>query len=363
MAREKRQEVEFDLENFNFAELSSDVFGNAVTTAKLNPDLQGKIFAIYGENNTGKTTQAAKMVQNSFLIPAEQGANALGKGTQILKTSGWADIRKHTRTLTTNKKLLAALQAGITIGVIIDGIDNLPLFIKQYVSDQAGVEKFQKAGSHGGQWEDYSNEMFWFVTTLTQVGYTLFFIGHPHESKSEPGLLDLIDDKRVAKPIKNVCDFVIYLEDNGSDEENNVVRSSAYLTTHKPTEDAYGFFARSRFPYVQTFFEEWDAEVVRQAIYDGIVKQAEVEGAELVGFAEVSEKYETTFDLSFDDAMDSIYEMLDTCDEKGLGETADDILLAYIDSPDDIKNLTKRQMQTVQAIYDELVDLLANIEE
>lgn len=357
MAKDKV--MDFNLEDFNFEELSSDVFGNSVTTAKLNPDLQGKIFAIYGENNTGKTTQAAKMVQNSFLIPVEQGSNALGKGTQILKTSGWADIRKHTRTLTTNKKLLGALQAGITIGVIIDGIDNLPLFIKQFVSDQAGVEKFQKAGSHGGQWEDYSNEMFWFVTKLTQVGYTLFFIGHPHESKNEPGLLDLIDDKRVAKPIKNVCDFVIYLEDNGSDEENNVIRSSAYLTTHKPTEETYGFFARSRFPYVQTFFPEWNAEVVRQAIYDGIVEQAEVEGAELVGFSEVSEKYETTFDLSYDEAMNQIFEMLDKCDEKGLTEKADDVLLQYLDNAEDVSNLKEKQMQTIQSIHDELEHLLS----
>ena len=110
--------MDFNLEEFDFESLSSEIFGDNVTTAKLNPDLQGKIFAVYGANNSGKTTQCAKFVKFSYIIPFERGVNALGKGTQILKTSNWADAKKHTRMLTTNKKLLAALKAGVTIGVI-----------------------------------------------------------------------------------------------------------------------------------------------------------------------------------------------------------------------------------------------------
>ena len=132
--------TDFILEDFNFEELSSDIFGDDVTTAKLNPDLQGKVILVYGNNNTGKTKQAASLVKNAFLIPLEQGTNALGGKTQILRTGGWADAKKHVRKLTTNKKLLAALRAGITIGVIIDGLDNIPLLVKQYICDEAGVE-------------------------------------------------------------------------------------------------------------------------------------------------------------------------------------------------------------------------------
>lgn len=360
MARKTKKETEvFNLEDFNFEELSADIFGDSVTTAKLNPDLQGKIIAVYGDNNTGKTTQCAKMVKLSYLMPLEQGSNALGSGTQILKTSGWADIRKHTRTLTTNKKLLSALRAGIPIGIIIDGVDNIPVFAKQYVCDMNGVEKFSKAGAHGSQWEEYQNEVFWFVTKLTQCGYTLFFIGHPHESKNIDGYLDLIDDKRTAKPIKDVCDFVFYVESQGTDPETGkVIPSRAYLTEYKPTEDSYGFFGRCRFPYVQTYFPEWDADIVRQAIYDGIVEQAEKEGAQLVNFEEVVEKYESSFDLSHEEAMDEIFKMLDICDEKGLTERADEILLNYVDDVADVEKLTRKQMMTIQSIYDEVKELL-----
>ena len=359
MARKDKKEVEFNLDDFNFEELSNDIFGNSVTTAKLNPDLQGKVILIYGANNTGKTRQAAKLVSNSFLIPLEQGTNALGGRTQILRTGGWADAKNHARKLTTNKKLLSALRAGVAIGLIIDGLDNIPLLVKKYICDQAGVEKFSQAGAHGQQWETYANEVFYFFNALTSVGFTIIGIGHPYESKDNSGYLDLLDDKRAIKPIRDVADFTFYVESNGTDvETGQVIPSSAYLSEHLPTDDNFGFFARSRFPEVQTYFEVWDADIVKQAIYDGIVKQAELEGAELVSFEEVVEKYESSFDLSYDDAMDKIFDMLDECDEKGLGDDADNILLNYLDNVDDVKGLTKKQMQTIQSIHDELADLL-----
>lgn len=359
MAREK-QEVEFSLDDFNFEELAADVFGNSVTTAKLDPSLQGKVVLIYGANNTGKTKQAANMVPNSFIIPLERGTNAIGTKAQILRTSGWADAKKHARTLTTNKKLLAALRAGATIGVIIDGLDNIPLLVKQYICDEAGVDKFSQAGAHGAQWEAYANEVFYFFNKLTSVGYTIIGIGHPYEGKDNSGFLDLLDDKRAIKPIKDVADFTFYVQSNGVDDEGKVIPSSAYLAEHLPTDNSYGFFARSRFPYVQLFFEEWNATIVKQAIHDGIVKQAEIEGAELVTFDQVIAKYESSFDLSYEEAIEKVFDLLDECDEKGLSEDADSILLAHLDDVNQVKNLTKKQMQTIQVIYDELTHLLNN---
>ena len=361
MAREKQME-EFNMDDFNFEELAGDIFGDSVTTAKLDPTLQGKVILVYGANNTGKTKQAANMVKNAFIIPLERGTNAIGTKAQILRTSGWADAKKHARTLTTNKKLLAALKAGAQIGIIIDGLDNIPLLVKQYVCDQAGVDKFSQAGAHGAQWETYANEVFYFFNKLTSVGYTIIGIGHPYENGDGTGYLDLLNDKRAIKPIKDVADFTFYVESNGVDDEGKVIPSSAYLAEHKPTDTDFGFFARSRFPYVQLFFEEWDADIVKQAIHDGIVKQAEIEGAELVSFEEVVEKYESTFKLSYDEAIDKLYDLLDEADAKELGQDADDIILSHLNSVDAIKNLSKKQMQTIQSLIDELEHLLSEQE-
>lgn len=358
MAKDKN--VQFNLEDFDFETLAGDIFGEDVTTAKLNPDLQGKVILIYGENNTGKTKQAANMVAKSFLIPLEQGTNALGGGTQILRTGGWADAKKHARKLSTNKTLLQALKAGVAIGIIIDGIDNIPVLAKQYICNAAGVEKFSQAGAHGSQWETYANEIFYFFNSLLSVGYTIIGIGHPYESKEDAGYLDLLDDKRAIKPIKDAADFTFYVEASGQvDEDGMVVPSHAYLAKHAPTETEWGFFARSRFPYVPTYFEEWNADIVKQAIYDGIVKQAEIEGAQLVTFSEVVEKYQSSFTLTYEEAMNQIFDMLEKCDEEGIGEKADDVLLQYLEKPEEVNKLKEKQMQTIQSIYDELKHLLS----
>ena len=299
------------------------------------------------------------MVKNCFLLPLEKGTNALGRGTQILRTSNWADVKKHVARLTNDKTLLKALRHGVPIGVIIDGLENASLFAKRFICDQAGVDKFAKAGAHGSQWDEYAQEIFWMVTKLSQCGYTLFFIGHVAESKEDADYLDFACDKRTAKPIKDVADFVIYVESNGVDDEGNVIPSSAYMAEHLPDGNNVGFFARCRFPYVQTRFKEWDAEVVKQAIYDGIVKQAEIEGAELVSFDEVEEKYSTTFEFdNYKDALDKVFDLLDEADDKGMSEEADNIILTYCDSVEAVKELGAKQMQTIQSIHDELKLLL-----
>ena len=50
--------------------------------------------------------------------------------------------------------------------------------------------------------------------------------------------------------------------------------------------------------------------------------------------------------------------MLDEADEKGLGDKADDILLTYLASVDAVKDLSGKQMQTIQSIHDDLKVLL-----
>ena len=68
--------------------------------------------------------------------------------------------------------------------------------------------------------------------------------------------------------------------------------------------------------------------------------------------------YESSFELTYEDAKNKIFDMLDFMDEKGLTEDADNILLSYVDKPEDIQSLNKRQMQTIQAIHDELENYL-----
>ena len=57
--------------------------------------------------------------------------------------------------------------------------------------------------------------------------------------------------------------------------------------------------------------------------------------------------------------MDKLFDLLDTCDAKDLSQAADDVLLAHLDSVDKVRDLTKKQMQTIQVLIDELEHLLS----
>ena len=356
MAKALFNEVEEFHVDFDFDDLVADVFGKSVAKVKLNPTLAGKKIIFYGSNSLGKTKQASRLSPYTLFIPFEAGTNAISKGN-ILRTANWADFRSHVRKLTTNKKMLELIEQGKTVVVVCDGLEVAAMMAKQWVCDQAGVETIQKI-PHGAGWSTYEKEVLEQVTKLSKSGFTIVWIGHAGYSKETEDFLDLKAEWRVTAPIKNDADFCFYIEANCVDDEGNVIPSSAYLAEHKPTQDAPGFFARSRFPYVQNFFEQFDATIIKQAIYDGIVKQAQEEGAELVTFKEANIMYESAFELDFDTAMNKIFDMLDAADEKELGEDADNILLKYLDKVDQINSLGKNQMQTVQSIHDELEALL-----
>lgn len=341
--------------DFNFDNLIGEVFGSSVVKAKLNPYLAGKQIIFYGSNSLGKTKQASRLSPNTLYVPFEAGTNAISNGN-ILKTSSWADFRKYVRTLTTNKKLLQAIEDGETLVLVCDGLEVAAMMAKQWVCDQHNVETIQKI-PHGAGWAAYEKEVLEQVTKLSKSGFCVVWIGHSGYSKESEyeNYLDIKAEWRVSAPIKNSADFCFYIEGNGVDEDGNVIPSSAYLAEHRGEN---GFFARSRFNRVQSFFEVFDAEIIKKAIYDGICLQAEEEDAEIVTFQVAKEMYETSFELDHEEALERIYDMLDECDSKDLGQDADDILLKYLDNVDQVKELGKRQMLTIQSIHDELEHLL-----
>ena len=62
--------------------------------------------------------------------------------------------------------------------------------------------------------------------------------------------------------------------------------------------------------------------------------------------------------MTLDEVKEAIFNRLDELDAKEMTQQADDVLLTYLDSPDDIEKLTSKQMQTAQSILDDLDALL-----
>ena len=351
MCMAKDKVMDMDME-FDFASLASDVFGEMTTTNKISTETKGMVIGLLGHNGTGKTTVASQLSDYTFVIPLERGATAVSSKAQILKTRSYADFRKHVRTLTTNKKLLNILEnTDKEIVVLVDGMENLGLYATLYTQDNFGVSDMS-AVPHGKAWSFLKQLIHRDITQLVSVGYTVIYTAHI--KVDEEGYADFKESDRVVSPFRDVSDLVCLLVSNGQDENGRTIKSSAYLT------DSEQGFARCRFPYVDPFIEEFTAENLKDTLRRGIQEQIERDGLEEGTFKDTQALYSSNFDLSFDEAMDTIYKLLDEADAKGLADEVDNILLNTLESVDALEKLTSRQMETVQTIHDDLKFFMEN---
>ena len=102
------------------------------------------------------------------------------------------------------------------------------------------------------------------------------------------------------------------------------------------------------------------AENLKDTLRKGIQEQIDRDGLEEGTFKDTQALYSSNFELSFDEAMDTIYKILDEADSKGLGSEVDNILLNTLETVESLEKLTSRQMETVQTIYDDLKFFMEN---
>ena len=323
------------------------------TISRISEDIRGKVIVLYGGNNVGKTLQSAKF-PNPIFLPCEKGMNAVN-GALVLKTTSWSDLKKNGKKLT-GKKFVKALQAGSTMTVVVDGIERIGNYVKDYLCSKYDVATIGKANGGFGAWEEYENLVWSFVDNLISVGYTVVFIGHEKlDTKKDKYVIT--GDERAIKPIRDNADIVAYLHSNGISEEGETIHSSAYLA------ETDGFFARTRFSYMDTYIEDFTAENLINCIVEGIKKQNEAEGFESVSFEEQQEIYDDG-DESFEDVKQEIKELFTQMSE--IGEDAVDayasIVEDHLGEDISVSQATERQIEALKCIRDELADYIEGIE-
>ena len=323
-------------------------FKDDATVSRVSEDIRGKVIVLYGGNNLGKSLNASKF-PNPIFLPCEKGLNAIN-GALVLKTQSWGDLKKNGKKLT-GKKFTEALKKGATISVVIDGIERIGNYVKDYLCSKYDVATIGKANGGYGAWEEYSNLVWSFVDNLISVGYTVVFIGHEKwDNNKEKYVID--GDERVIKPIRDNADCVVYLKSNGVDEEGKTIHSSAYLA------ETNEYFARTRFTYMDTYIEDFTAENLINTIVEGIKRQNEAEGFDSVSFEEQQEIYDNGND-SFEDVVTEIKELFEKMSE--LGEEATDEYMNIVeehlgDVP--VSQATAKQLEALKCIRDDLVDYL-----
>jgi len=336
------------------ANLFNKVFRGKVKISKISSSLRGKSIVIYGGNNVGKTTQAAKF-KNPVFMPFEKGMNAIS-GALVLQNANWADVKSNIKKLS-SKKFTDILKQGEQITVIWDGFERAGFYCQRYIEQK--YDSFDVADARGGfgAWSQYEKEFWTEVDKLLSLGYTVVFVGHADigGNKKSKNQIYPKGDKRCVAPIIDNADIVAYLEANGVDENGKEIFSSAYFVE---TDE---FFARSRFPYVKSVIEEFTADNFENAIIEGIKEQLKIEGEEGVSFEEQQEIYSGE-DIDHPTLISQIKELYDKMKELSILDSYEEILEEYLGEGIKVSETSSKQIQPLICIREALKEAIEEIE-
>lgn len=332
--------------------LLNKTFKEDVKISRVTPDLRGKVIVLYGGNNVGKTKQSSKF-KNPIFLPVEKGLNATN-GAVVLKTSNWNDLKRNGRKLA-GKEFVNLLKTGEQITIVIDGIERIGNYCKNYLCAKYDVDTVGKANGGFGAWEEYENLVWSWVDNLIGLGYTVVFIGHEKLDKKKDKFI-IGGDERAIKPIRDNADIVCYLESNGTDDNNEVIPSSAYLA------ETDNFFARTRFTHMDTYVETFTAENLEKTIVDGIKLQNKEEGCEDASFEEQQEIYEEE-DVTYDEVIEQIKELYQEFSKtEDLEDVYMDIVEEHLGSGVAVSEATTKQLEALICIRDDLQEKLDEME-
>lgn len=326
-----------------------DIFNPQVS--KVATGLTGKSILVYGGNSVGKTSQAVKM-SKPFVIASESGLNAT-VGVSYIRVNSWSDIKKIVKQFTSPATVKKAREMYDTI--IIDEVYATALLCQEYIQNVIGQGALTLGDTvEGGKinlYQAYEKEFFKLVNTLLSCDYTVVFIAHAQE---KDGKIFPKGDKRSINPIIDWVDYVIYVESNGVDEDGKVIPSSAYLA------ETNEYFARSRFDTTPTYLPEWSAEALEEAINIGVQGLVDKTGVEAISYQE-QKAQNTTEKYDYDEVMDELMVYGQKMAEADHMEELTEIVEETLGPGRKVTECTKRQLDAMVIILDNLKDKVAEL--
>lgn len=308
--------------------------------------LEGKTIMLYGTNNIGKTFQAVR-AKKPYVFACESGLGAQNN-VKYNKISNWREFKKAVDQFTNKKTIDKAREMYSTI--IIDEVYASSLFCQKFVCDTYGdgcISLGANTNSKVNLYQIYERVYWEQINLLVGAGYTVIFIAHQQEKDD---FISPKGDKRCINPIIDNCDIVAYIAPNGVDEENRVIKSSAYFA------QTDRFFARSRYDYMDTWIQEFTIENLEKAIADGIARQAEAEGVASVDY-DVQKAQNTAQILSYDELMEKAAVYSNKLIDAGETERAVEVVENTLGVGKKLGECTKKQVESIAIIVDELIEI------
>lgn len=317
-----------------------DIF--APQYSRVAKGLEGKTIFIYGSNSTGKTYTAAHM-EKPFFIACESGLNGLSN-IPFVRVNNWSEFKKLVRQLTSAATVKKARELYSTI--VVDEIYAASLFCQDFICSTYGdgaMTLGDMIGKRNG-YALYEAEFFKVINQLLSADYTVVFIGHAQE---KDGFISPKGDKRCVNPIVDNSDFVIYTSPNGVDENGKILLSTANFAQTKE------FFARSRFTECVTSVTPFSAENLEKVINDAIEAEEKKSGISAVTYDE-QKAMNINESLAYEPLMEAIQALCVKMADAGYGENVVDIIENTLGTGAKVSQCTKKQMDALNVIYDDL---------
>lgn len=327
-----------------------DIFNPQLSV--LAAGLEGKTVFIYGGNSVGKTYVASRL-SKPYFIACESGLNAQS-GIRYNRITNWADFLKVVGQFTNNSTVAKAREMYDTI--VIDEVYACSLMCQDYVINTygGGALTLADGDSKHNLYQLYEKEFFKAINKLLSCDYTVVFIGHV-QVDSKTGFITPKGDKRCLAPIMDNCDFVVYVESNGVDEDGKLIKSSAYF--YRTNQ----FFARTRFEECPFMIKEFTAENLQTAIAEAVTKTAEKNGADVVSYEQQREQ-NTTIQVDFDALMKEVNELGVKLIEANQQERLAEVIEGILGAGKKVGNCTKKQIAAVTIIRDELAQIVKDMQ-
>ncbi|MFS0855217.1 ATP-binding protein [Paenibacillus taichungensis] len=324
-----------------------DIFNPPVS--KVAKGLEGKIITIYGSNNLGKTKQATRF-KKPYYLGFEKGLNAIA-GVPFAAINNWSDFKKVNKQLTHKSTVTKAREYYQTI--IFDEVEASARYCSKFICDKYEADTIASGREGFGLWKEYETAYWEEIDKLIGAGFTVVFIAHQTEDKE--GKIWPKGDKRALSPVIDNSDIVVHVRSNGTDEKNQVIKSSAFMA------ETDKFFARSRFDYIQTGLQEFTAEALEEAIIKAIEKQEEIEGITAVTYDEQKETL-TGEELEFDKLKAKIIEYGKKLHANDKGSIVNEIIENNLGKDKKVTDFVKSQVEVMAVVLDELKDEVDNLE-
>lgn len=324
----------------------------------ISSSLFGKIILIYGTNRTGKSFVSSQLFPGRTLfIATEKGYNSLGKIKKV-DIDNWNDFRSVVRQLTAKGKKEAAKKQFDCI--VVDVADRLPNLCNQYICQEMDVDKLSDV-AYGGGYAALNKEFDNQINKLALSGYCVVLICHEEYkvfNVKQPDEYEMAIPKntfsKAGNCLKDIPDYIIFLEAQGVDEDGNVKLSVGHTAYHDKK-----FFAGGRFPECPPVINPFTAENLKETIKIACEKRAEALGVKCVGYEEVNEqdnKEKAEKKINLHELKELIDPYVKKLTSEGYKESVLAIIERHLGEGGKVSKATESQIDKLQFIYNNLVD-------